>query len=135
MSRVLFFETGLARKSQIEEVIKTAIDNLDIQCSFSVNLVMKKDGKKMGHAYVWFTNPKVVNALVGKNYDGSDRICYKDDPEWKKPEEPIEEALRKFHQSESGSSSDSGLSNTSWADDPDENEVYSRYVPSRIREV
>ena len=125
--RVLFFQTGLARKHQIEKVIKTALDQLDIECYFRVNLVLTKEGKKMGHAYIWFSTPKAVNAILGKNYDGSSRVEYVDDPDWTPPDEPIETALRKFQQSESTSSSDS------WADEPNENDVYSKYECPKIR--
>lgn len=128
--RVLFFQTGLARKNQVEEVISKALGKLDIECWFRVNLVLSKEGTKLGHAYVWFSTPKAVNAIIGKNYDGSERVEKVDDPDWSPPDGSLEEALLKFRSDlqESGNSS----SSDSWADEPSEHDITSLYVCPKI---
>ncbi len=125
-SGVLYVETGLAKRSQVEKAFKDAIDVLKIPCEFRVNLVLDREGKKLGHAYVWITSKKVINALLGKDYDGSDLTETIDDPDWTPPTIPLEKALEAFDSSSSGSSTGS------WADDPCESDVYERYEHPKI---
>lgn len=71
--KVLYVETGLANKEQIEDAFVKSIDHLGIPCRFRVNFLFGRDCKPLGSAYVWISSNKVVNALVGKNLDGTDR--------------------------------------------------------------
>jgi hypothetical protein len=123
---VLYVETGLAKRSQVVDAFKEAIDILEIPCKFRVNLVLDRDGQKLGHAYVWITSKKVINALLGKNYDGSDRTEMIDDPDWTPPTIPLDEALEALNMSSSESSTGS------WADEVCETDVYVEYTCPKI---
>lgn len=73
-SNVLYVETGLANKDQIEKAFYEAIDPLGIPCRFRVNLMFGRDDKPLGLSYVWVSSVEIVNALVGKNFDGTERV-------------------------------------------------------------
>ena len=135
---ILYAETGLAKRSQVEQSLKIAIDALDVPCKFRVNLVLDRDGKKLGHAYIWISSRKVINALLGKNYDGTERVEIIEDPDWKPPKMSLEDALEQFHEEYSSSSGSSGSSSGSssgggsWADQPCESSITSQYVCPQI---
>lgn len=58
-----------------------------IECRWRVNVVVNKENKHFGIAFVFVTNPAVYHMLLGKNPDGSDRVIYIDDPSWTAPSE------------------------------------------------
>ncbi|GAH46640.1 unnamed protein product [marine sediment metagenome] len=126
-SGVLYVETGLAKRSQVEKAFKDAIDVLDIPCEFRVNLVLDREGQKLGHAYVWITSNKVINALLGKDLDGSDLTEMIDDPDWTPPKIPLEEALETFN-----NTSPIDSSSGSWADEVSEVEILNEYDHPKI---
>lgn len=125
-SGVLYVATGLASRRQVEETFKRAIDGLTIPCRFRVNLVLDRDGQRLGHAYVWITSKKVINALEGKNYDGSDRTERIDDPSWEPPTIPLDKALEELNMS----SIESPIG--SWADEVNEFDIHDRYTCPQI---
>lgn len=96
----LYVETGVAHRHQVVEVFAEAIKRLDIPCKFKVNLVETKSGY-CGYAYVWISSPQVYNALLGRNLDGSERVEWYDDPNWKSPTKPLEDALDELETSDS----------------------------------
>lgn len=55
------------------------------QCRTKVNLLETRDGKSIGVAFVYLTNPAAYYLFLGKNADGSDRIQYVDDETWVPP--------------------------------------------------
>ncbi len=83
-NHTLYIRTGIAHRYQVEEILKNAINQLNIKTEIFVNLISSKDGY-CGCAYVWISSPEVYNAIVGKNLDGSERVRYEDDPDWKPP--------------------------------------------------
>jgi len=89
----LFIHSGVLEKEQIEKSLldccKYLTSNSDkgfSKTKFKVNVVKNKDGMKYGHTYAWIEDISFFNALIGKNFDGSDRIELYDDPDWKPPE-------------------------------------------------
>ncbi len=84
-NNTLYVEFDLATEQQISSCIDHAIKQLKIPCSFFLNLVKNKNGETFKYAYVWVSNPKVYNALIGLNLDGSKRVETVKDPEWSPP--------------------------------------------------
>lgn len=94
-----------------------AIKQLEIPCDFRVNLVTNQIGKKFGYAYVWVSEPRVYNALIGLDFDGTKVKTKIRDPDWNMPEKPYEIALRELKDSFKENRS---LSNKSWGEDEPE---------------
>ena len=87
----LFIHSGVFDKEQIELNLKSCVNKLskltDIQkWDYYVNVVENKEGVKFGHTYAWISNPKVYYALIGMNFDGSERIESVPDKNWTPPE-------------------------------------------------
>lgn len=86
--RTLFIKCDCASVEQIRQAFNDALTNyqtqtkINLKCRFRVNLVENREGKSLGIAFVFVTNPAVYHMLLGKNPDGSDRIEYRDDPSW-----------------------------------------------------
>lgn len=92
----LFIHSSVFDREQIELNLRTCIKKLNItDCDIYVNVVENKEGMKYGHSYVWVSDTKVYNALIGKNFDGSERFEMFDDENWTPPEEDIDELLEK----------------------------------------
>lgn len=96
----LFIHSGVLENNQIEECLKDSInflsENFDTDfknTKIEINVVRNKEGKKYGHTYAWVSNDSVFNALIGKNFDGSDRIEMMEDEDWEPPEEDYDTAL------------------------------------------
>ena len=128
--KILYVETGLATKEQIEESFREAVEPLNIVSKFRVNLVEDRNGKNVGFAYVFFSDPRIIDALLGKNLDGTDRIAKKNDPNWNPPTTPLETALAEAESSGSGS----GSSDISWADEPCIDDIAKLYECPKIEE-
>lgn len=90
-THTLFVKCDNATVNQIRKVFHDAIANYQkkigktIDCKYRVNLLVDKEGKSYGTAFVFITNPKVYYMIIGKNPDGTDRIEYVDDPSWEPP--------------------------------------------------
>ena len=98
----LFIHSGILEKNQIEECLKDSInflsENFDKDfknTEIDVNVVKNREGKKFGHTYAWVSNTSVFNALIGKNFDGSERIEMIEDEDWEPPEEDYDTAVEK----------------------------------------
>lgn len=96
----LFIHSGVLENYQIEECMKDSInflsENFDHDfknTQIEINVVKNREGKKYGHAYAWVSNEYVFNALIGKNFDGSDRVEMLEDEDWEPPEEDYDTAL------------------------------------------
>ncbi len=90
----LFIHSGVFDNKQIELNLSACIKKLDIgPCESYVNVVENKDGMKYGHTYAWVSNPKVYNALIGKNFDGTERYIMVDDESWEEPEEDMDDLI------------------------------------------
>ena len=86
---LLWINTGYADKSQIVHVLKKAIYDinekleLDMETQFKVNVVKKLNGKPLGHAYLWVTNPSIYHCLLGLDPEGNKLVEYIEDKNWK----------------------------------------------------
>ncbi len=89
-NRTLYIRCDCASAEQIYNSFKEALTTYqklcpDLDCRFRVNLVETREGKSLGKAFVFVTDPRVYHVLLGRNPDGSDRIEYRDDPSWSPP--------------------------------------------------
>lgn len=82
-----------------------------------LRFVMTKEKKPLGLSYAYIDNYKIYNALIGKNFDGTDRYEEYDDMDWTPPEEDKDEAL-------------SGITN--WGDI---DEVENKYTRPKLRKA
>ena len=90
----LFIHSGIFDKEQIELNLRTCIKKLDVgPCEIYVNVVENREGLKFGHTYAWVSNSKVYYALIGKNFDGSDRVEMAPDEGWETPDEDMDELI------------------------------------------
>jgi len=90
----LFIHSGVFDREQIELNLSACIKKLDCgECDMYINVVENKDGMKFGHTYAWISDTKIYNALIGKNFDGSDRYEMVDDENWKEPEEDMDDLI------------------------------------------
>lgn len=85
--------TGVANFENIQLAIDVAIEDAaeflgedDAVCDYHISLVEDRNGQSFGYAYAWFENEAILNLLLGKNADGSDRFEMVDDPAWKPTE-------------------------------------------------
>ena len=94
----LFIHSSVFDKEQIELNLRTCINALSKtnnvkDCDIYVNVVENKDGMKFGHTYAWVSNPMVYNALIGKNFDGTERYEMVEDENWEEPEEDMDDLI------------------------------------------
>lgn len=97
----LFIHSGVFDNEQVRLNLETCITKLrqinpDIKnCDVYVNVVENKEGVKFGHTYAWVSNDAVYNALIGLNFDGTERFEEKEDENWVEPEEDYDEAMER----------------------------------------
>ncbi len=105
VANMLFAQFDSATWNQVDYVIDKVIkDAMKLKYKCIYKMVMPKDalGNYKGFSFIWFSNIKVVNMIMGKNPDGTDRVNFIDDPKWKAPpgyenyEETIEKELEKI---------------------------------------
>lgn len=83
----LYVKTGLATVEQINQAFKTTlnlIDDID-GCMFRVNQPVNNKGENFRFAYVYISEEKAFNVIIGLNPDGTERASYTDDPTWVPP--------------------------------------------------
>lgn len=64
-------------EEDIKSLILTEVDKLDKKFDnviIKVNTVKNKNEEKLGYSYIWINNEEIYNAIIGRNYDGSERI-------------------------------------------------------------
>jgi hypothetical protein len=99
---VIYFECGAADSDQIDKLLRYCLKetsvalNRDVKSDFLINLVTARNGYKMGHAFIWIENPVFFYVLIGKNPDGTDRVLWRDDPNWVCPEREEKEERTDF---------------------------------------
>ena len=120
----LYTEIMDATYEQILFVIQSIIGQLNVKCTYYINIVESKSGFRC--AYIHLSNEKVYHAILGKNMDGTDRVSFIDDPEFVMPEEPLAVALEEYN--------NTTIDETfSWADDTDNyDDVVSKYKCPQI---
>lgn len=96
----LFIHSSVFDTNQIERNLNFCIKKLKEMnnniknCDIYVNVVENKEGQRYGHTYAWVNNSEVFNTLIGKNFDGSNRIDYVEDENWTPPSIPLEQAIK-----------------------------------------
>lgn len=75
----LFSHTYSLDNKEIKVLIDKEISKLDLKgkdknYKLLINVVKNKHDVKLGYSYLWIDNIKIFNALIGLNYDGSERI-------------------------------------------------------------
>lgn len=92
-SGYFFIHSGILEKEQIEEsfnccvrALASEIDKSFEDTKFEINVVKNREGEKFGHSYAWVNNKYFFNALLGKNFDGSERFEWVEDEDWVPPE-------------------------------------------------
>lgn len=130
--RTLFIKCDCASVEQIRQSFNEALtiyqseNKVNLNCRFRVNLVENREGKSLGIAFVFVTNPAVYYMLLGKNPDGSDRIEYRDDPSWTPPTEGTSVNDAGWSTISAPVFTAADIKNMSWADMIDEEEEYER---------
>ena len=99
----LFIHSGVLEKEQIDKCFQDVVDQLISlnpeeykDTEFLINVVKNREGVKFGHSYGWINKKEVFYALLGKNLDGSERVEYIDDENWKPPEKDYNEAMKEI---------------------------------------
>lgn len=132
--RTLFIKCDCASVEQIRQSFNEALriyqsaNKVNLNCRFRVNLVENREGKSLGIAFVFVTNPAVYYMLLGKNSDGSDRIEYRDDPSWTPPDEGTSVNDAGWSTISAPVYTTETFKNMSWTDLIDEEEEYERKV-------
>lgn len=86
----LFMQSFDLDEDEIRNHLVSKIDKLDTDIKpyrLFINVVSNKDEVKQGFTYIWTDSDKVYNLFCGLNLNGSERIEYYDDPDWKPSEE------------------------------------------------
>lgn len=90
----LYVNTGVAHASQVKTIFTDVVERAkampevfghDFECNVEINLVRRHNGEYVGYAFVDLSNPKLYYALIGFNVDGTDRVEYVEDKNWKPP--------------------------------------------------
>lgn len=115
----LFIHSGILEKDQIEACFLSGLkylqENYDEtfkDCKIEINVVMNKNNEKYGHTYGWVSDKRFYYALIGKNFDGTERFELVPDEEWTEPEKDFSEAM--------------GESSGNWGDDDEIENLYER---------
>lgn len=96
----LFIHSGIFDTHQVESSLKYCINKLKNinkeikECDLYVNVVENKDGQKFGHTYAWISNPMVYHALIGNNFNGSERVEEIEQEDWSPPKISLSEAIK-----------------------------------------
>lgn len=94
----LYIHSGVAHQSNIQHVFDTILKKVkeeklfgdDFECDFRINLIKNYDNEYLGYAFVWLSNPVLYYALLGCNVDGTERVEYIQDPDWKPDDKIVE---------------------------------------------
>ena len=103
--RFLKVDSGLLNHRQISSVITNYIKQLSLlepklaTCDFFINVVEDKEGTKFGFSYLWVSNIMVYNALLGNNFDSSERFEMVEDMDWEEPERDYFDAMKEAEDS------------------------------------
>jgi len=95
------------------------------RCEYRFNQVTDRQGKNLGHGYLWISSPEVFRMLTGKNPDGTERVEEKFERDPKVLEARMMKELEEFI-----SRPDEQLDKLSWADLQEiEDAIKERYKP------
>jgi len=78
------FENKETIKSVINSCINEISKKLGVKFNYKINInvVKNRQDESIGVVYVWISDPKVYNVLLGKNLDGSKRTETIKNPDW-----------------------------------------------------
>lgn len=88
--------TGVATEDQLRQSIDQIVEDCEgllssnARCETVISLVKDRNGKSFGYAYVWFSDPRVLNLVTGREADGKDRYVLIDQPGWEPSNAPID---------------------------------------------
>lgn len=122
-NNTLFVKSGVAHPEQLKDSLRKAIVEASrllgrpLKVLFEVNLIVLRDGRKVGFGYIRVSNSEFFHLLAGRNADGTERIEYIDDPDWVEPDPAGQDDL-------------SLKPGQSWADFAEEEE---RYICPKIK--
>jgi len=92
----LYVLTGAATHEQFDKSVKSAIAKSGLKSAYEVNIVINRDGKRLGFGYVRFSNTILYHLLDGKNADGSKRVEKRPNPNYVPRKETVEEKSAKL---------------------------------------
>lgn len=124
-NNTLYVKSGVAQPEQLKDSLRKAIGEASrllgkpLKVFFEVNLIVLREGRKVGFGYIRVSNSEVFHLLAGRNADGSERVEYIDDPDWVEPESDDETDM-------------SIKPGQSWADFAEEEE---RHICPKIKRV
>lgn len=99
-----------------------------IDCDYQFNQVCNRDGKSLGHGYLWLSNSEVFNMAMGLNPDGSERVRIKIQGDSQQLAKELEEQLDVFIATPMGP-------NDSWADvQEQEDAIRAKYAIKEVKE-
>lgn len=86
-SHTIFINCDTYTAEQINECLSASLKQYDetISCDFYVNLLENRDNISYKKAFVFISNTGVYHMILGRNFDGSDRVEYTDDSQWIAP--------------------------------------------------
>lgn len=85
---MIYAKTGVATPSQIEAALKFMHKELEkiagrpLPSDIEINVINGRGGKPVGFTYIWVSNTELFNAMIGRNFDGSERKGSVPDPEF-----------------------------------------------------
>lgn len=94
-NRTLYVKSGVAHPEQLKESLRRAIGDASrllgrpLKVLFEVNLIVLREGRKVGFGYIRVSNAEFFHLLSGRNADGSERVEWFDDPDWVAPAEDL----------------------------------------------
>lgn len=103
--RFLKVDSGLLNQRQISSILTNYIKQLSLlepktqKCNFYINVVEDKEGVKFGFSYLWVSNFMIYNALLGNNFDGTERFEMIEDMDWEEPEKDYFGAMKEAEDS------------------------------------
>jgi hypothetical protein len=93
------------------KMIQYALPDEEFDVKMKVNTVMCK-GQLVEYSYVWISDERIINVMLGQNPDGSDRVEYVPDEDWSPPDETREHMIDRLTEEAAKVEQNS----TSWAD-------------------
>ena len=131
-NHTLYVLSKYGTNDQLVQCVKKGLENVskvlgrNIECKLIPNMMTNRDGSLVGAGFLHVSNEEAYNLIIGKNADGSDRVEYRDDPNWKPPVKSKEEAEQEL----------SNKKITSWADLADEEDyIEKQYTCPKIKHV
>ena len=121
-STIYFRTDSIIKHKQMNEVIKDAyqktkkIMGKDFESDYVLNFIMSEN-EPAGYGFVDVSNPAFYNIIIGNNPDGTERVEYIDDPNWKPPSD--DEKDEKDEKDQKDKDDWSSVTDTDWCGEDD----------------